>query len=166
MRQGQQARRRPAYGHPRQKGSPKRHSPYTWLTQRRASCSLYLFLLIPGLAVAALSASALMPRQYVTRQQLAERFGITDRTVSNLISRGVLTGYQLPGVRAIRVDLNEAEALVKAVPTAFKQRKPFGPDARIIRVAEVLPPRPEAADQAQDQAAGQDQTEMVAGGER
>jgi hypothetical protein len=110
--------------------------------------------------VLALSASPLMSRQYVTRQQLAQRFGVTDRTISNLISRGVLTGYQLPGVRAIRVDLNEAEALVKAVPTAFKQRQPFGPSAKIVKVVEALPPRPEADGQIDDQA------EAVTGGDR
>jgi hypothetical protein len=111
-----------------------------------------LFLSIPGLAVLALSASALMTRQYVTRQYLAKRFGVTDRTISNMISRGDLTGYRLPGVRAIRVDLNEAEALVKAVPTAFKPKVPFGPKAHIVQV--------------EAQADGQDQAEAATGEDR
>jgi hypothetical protein len=124
---------------------------------------VFLFLLIPPLAVLAIVASPLMVRQYVTRQYLAKHFGCTDRTISNMISRGDLTGYVLPGVRAIRVDLNEAEALVKAVPTAFKPRVPFGPNARIVKV-EAPPPRPEASGQAD----GQDQAQAVktGGGER
>jgi hypothetical protein len=75
-----------------------------------------------------------------------------------MISRGVLTGYRLPGIRAIRADLNEAEALVQVQPTALQPRKPFGPNARIEAVDDH--------ELTNSQADDHDQAEVVAGGDQ
>jgi excisionase family DNA binding protein len=66
----------------------------------------------------------------ITQQQTAQMLHCTTRTVRNLISRGVLTGYQLPGFRAIRLDADEVRNKIKTIPTAIK---PFGPNARIVQ---------------------------------
>lgn len=84
-----------------------------------------------------------MPRRnLVTQQKAADYLGITDRSVRNLISRGELTGFKLRGVRAVRVDMNEVEALVDTVPTRRQkqreQRQVFGPKATIVTVAETV----------------------------
>jgi excisionase family DNA binding protein len=48
-----------------------------------------------------------MPRRnYVTQQQAADHFGVTARTIRNKIAEGIITGYRIPGSRAIRVDLD------------------------------------------------------------
>jgi excisionase family DNA binding protein len=48
----------------------------------------------------------------------AELLRVHNRTVRNLIARGVLTGYRIAGTRSIRVDMNEVAALAKPIPTA------------------------------------------------
>jgi len=65
----------------------------------------------------------------ITQEQTAQMLLCTPRTVRNLISRGVLTGYQLPGFRAIRLDADEVRHKLQVIPTAMP--KPFGPNARI-----------------------------------
>lgn len=47
----------------------------------------------------------------------AETVGCSDRTIRRWISEGRLTGYRL-GSRAIRVDLNELDALFQPIPAA------------------------------------------------
>ena len=77
-----------------------------------------------------------MPRKYVTHQQAADRFCVNERTIRNWISKGLITGYKLPGSRAIRVDLNEIETMLRVVPTTVA-RSPmtsFGPKAKIVAV--------------------------------
>jgi excisionase family DNA binding protein len=71
----------------------------------------------------------------VSQQTVADFLGVHPRTVRNMISRGSLTGYQIPGVRAVRLDMNEVVSLVKAVPSVSRYHKPkFGPNAKIVRV--------------------------------
>lgn len=54
-------------------------------------------------------------RRWITQAEAAERLGVTDRTIRNLIARGELTGYRL-GQRAIRLDVNEVDACLKPIP--------------------------------------------------
>lgn len=53
----------------------------------------------------------------ITQQAAAEMLGVTDRTIRNMISRGVITGFQIPGVRAVRVDKDELTSKLKAIPS-------------------------------------------------
>jgi excisionase family DNA binding protein len=105
-----------------------------------------------------------MPRRIVTQQQAAKVLGIGDRTIRNWISEGLITGYRLPSGRAIRVDLDEITSKMKAIPTAFRPKQPFGPKAKIVDLShaiEALPPHEDRAD-----GQGQDHAEAVTGGER
>lgn len=78
-------------------------------------------------------------RRLGTQEQAARIWGCDVRTIRNRISDGTLTGFKLPGTRAIRVDLNEVERLLEVIPAAKRQpRKPFGPDARIVQVAQPV----------------------------
>jgi excisionase family DNA binding protein len=99
-------------------------------------------VIIPTAAVSIeVAALALMSRRtFVSQQQAAARIGVTPRTIRNKISEGILTGYRIPGSRAIRVDLDEIERLMQVMPAAMRPRKPFGPRAKIVTVAEVLEP--------------------------
>lgn len=78
--------------------------------------------------------SLLLLRNIVTQQRAATRFDVTVRTVRNWISRGLITGYKLPGGRAIRVDLDEIEKVMSVVPATVARpgQKPFGPKAKIV----------------------------------
>jgi excisionase family DNA binding protein len=78
-----------------------------------------------------------MPRRrtYVTQAQAAEHLQVTDRTIRRYISEGLITGYRLPGGRAVRVDLDECERVLTRIP-ATKPRKPYGPKAKIISIPE------------------------------
>lgn len=77
-----------------------------------------------------------MPR-YVTQQQAADHFQVHVRTIRNWISKGLVTGYRLPGQRAVRVDLDEMLRAMRVIPTTLARpgHKAFGPDARIVKVS-------------------------------
>lgn len=80
-------------------------------------------------------------RRLGTQEQGARLWGCDVRTIRNRISDGTITGYKVPGTRAIRIDLNELERLLEVIPAAKRQpRKPFGPDARIVRVVTAIEP--------------------------
>ncbi|MGX1762802.1 helix-turn-helix transcriptional regulator [Nocardia brasiliensis] len=51
--------------------------------------------------------------RYVSLAKAAEFTDSSVRTIRRRISDGTITGYRVPGCRAIRVDLNELEALMK-----------------------------------------------------
>lgn len=53
----------------------------------------------------------------ISLDEAADLFGVTSRTVRNLIARGTLTGYKIAGLRATRVRLDEVRALVEPIPT-------------------------------------------------
>lgn len=74
--------------------------------------------------------------KFVTQQEAAQFLGVTDRTIRNLISRGVFTGYKIPGVRAVRVDLHEIADKMRTIPAvrAEVRKQPFGPQAKIVTV--------------------------------
>ena len=40
----------------------------------------------------------------ITQKAGGDLLGVSDRTIRNMISRGDLTGYMIPGLRAVRVD--------------------------------------------------------------
>src|SRR5215211_7309566 len=85
-----------------------------------------------------------MPRRIVTQQQAARAIAVGDRTIRNWISEGLITGFRLPCGRAIRVDLNEIEQMIKVIPTVRTGKQPFGAKAKIIDMSgaiEALPPR-------------------------
>jgi excisionase family DNA binding protein len=80
-----------------------------------------------------------MPKRIVTQQQAAKAVGVGDRTIRNWISEGLITGYRLPTGRAIRVDLDEIEAMIKVIPTVKAGKQPFGPKAKIVTVGMAEP---------------------------
>lgn len=57
-------------------------------------------------------------RRWLTQAEAAERLGVTDRTIRNLISRGDLRGYRLGKSRTIRIDVHELDAVLRPIPTA------------------------------------------------
>jgi excisionase family DNA binding protein len=71
-------------------------------------------------------------KNIVTQQHAAQVIGVTDRTVRNWISQGLIIGYRLPSGRGIRVDLTEITEKMTAIPATIKIRQPFGPSARIV----------------------------------
>jgi hypothetical protein len=77
-------------------------------------------------------------RTFATQEQAAAHFKVHPRTIRNWISKGLVTGYRLPGPgsRAIRVDVNEIERLLEVVPTTIVRSRAtvFGPEARIVTV--------------------------------
>ena len=58
----------------------------------------------------------------ITQQQAADMLSVTDRTVRNMISRGAITGYKVPGTRAVRVDRDEIASKLKAIPTGVARQ--------------------------------------------
>lgn len=73
----------------------------------------------------------------IPQQEAADYLGVCVRTIRNMISKGELTGYQIPGVRAVRVDRDQLMSLPRAIPTATggvpRYRKPkFG--GNVVRV--------------------------------
>lgn len=58
-----------------------------------------------------------MPRKLVTQKVAAGTYGLCERTIRNYIAQGLITGYRLPGGRAIRVDLDELERAITTIPT-------------------------------------------------
>ena len=64
----------------------------------------------------------------ITQQAAADMLGITDRSIRNMIGRGVIQGYSVPGIRAVRVDKDEITSKLKAIPSAVARREfVYGP---------------------------------------
>jgi excisionase family DNA binding protein len=96
--------------------------------------------------------STLSRHSYVTQQRAADHVGVTPRTIRNWISEGHITGYRLPGARAIRIDLDELEAKMRVMPAVIRPKpQPFGPKAKIVTVVDALPPRQDQDQDHQDQ---------------
>jgi excisionase family DNA binding protein len=57
-------------------------------------------------------------------QSAADRHGVHRETIRRMIRRGQLTGYRTAGGRLIRVDVDEADATLRPIPTVGS-----GPDA-------------------------------------
>jgi excisionase family DNA binding protein len=62
-----------------------------------------------------LTVAAPVPR-YVSMGEAAELLGVTDRTIRNLISRGVLPAYRLGGKNRVRIKLSDVETALTRVP--------------------------------------------------
>ena len=79
-------------------------------------------------------------RKLVTPSQFGQAMGVTERTVRRYIGEGYFTAYQMPGVRGVLVDLDEAEAAMRKIPgrRAKAGLGSYGPRAKIVR----LPARP------------------------
>ena len=58
------------------------------------------------------------PRRLASQQAAADYCQVTDRTIRNWISRGIIKGYRMPGSRLVRVDMNELDAAMSPIPTA------------------------------------------------
>ena len=64
----------------------------------------------------------------ITQQQAADMLGVTDRSVRNMIARGVIQGWKVPGIRAVRVDKDEIASKLKAIPSSVARREfVYGP---------------------------------------
>lgn len=79
-------------------------------------------------------------RQIVTQVVAAERLHVTTKTIRNWITKGLITGYRLPGGRAIRVDLAEIDRVMRVIPTTIARPKhrAFGPKAKIVNMIEPV----------------------------
>jgi excisionase family DNA binding protein len=55
-------------------------------------------------------------RNLATIQQAAEHLSVNERTVRRRIADGTLTGYRV-GPRLVRVDLDEVDRELRAIPT-------------------------------------------------
>ena len=56
-------------------------------------------------------------RRWLSQAEAAERLGVTDRTIRNLIARGTLRGYKIRGSRMVRLDASDVDALLRPIPT-------------------------------------------------
>lgn len=69
-------------------------------------------------------------RRFWSQEQAAARWQVHPKTVRNWISRGLITGYRLPGMRAVRVDPDEIERAMAVIPATVArpgiQRPQFG----------------------------------------
>lgn len=57
-------------------------------------------------------------RRYVSLDEAANYLSVSVFTVRRRIASGEITGYRIGRSRAIRVDLNELDAMMRPIPTA------------------------------------------------
>lgn len=59
------------------------------------------------------------PRRLTTIQATADHFGVHPDTIRRRIADGTLTAWHLRGTKAVRIDLNDAEAkLLRLIPSS------------------------------------------------
>lgn len=63
------------------------------------------------------------PPRWANLSQAAELYGVHPRTIRRRIAEGVITGYRIAGTRAIRVDLNEVEAVMMRPIVSVNRRE-------------------------------------------
>ena len=81
------------------------------------------------------------PRRLATVAEVATYMDVTERTIRNWISRGLLPAYRVRGTRGVRLDLREVDRAAKLIPAVAQPT--FRPSARITdlpRQAEVVYP--------------------------
>jgi excisionase family DNA binding protein len=61
--------------------------------------------------------SPTVSRRYASLSDAAEYIGVNEKTIRRHIAAGRITGYRL-GSRLVRVDLNELDQALRAIPTA------------------------------------------------
>lgn len=57
------------------------------------------------------------PRRWLSQQEAADYYGVTDRTIRNYIRTGALKGRRLPGSRLVRLDRQELDAALRPIPS-------------------------------------------------
>lgn len=60
-------------------------------------------------------------RRWLSQQEAAAYLGVTDRTIRNLIARGVIEGHRL-GTRTVRIDAHQLDDALRLIPTAGENR--------------------------------------------
>jgi excisionase family DNA binding protein len=53
-------------------------------------------------------------RRWLNTRDAAEHGGMSERTVRNLVARGLLTAHRLEGTRLVRIDRRELDDLMRA----------------------------------------------------
>jgi excisionase family DNA binding protein len=61
-------------------------------------------------------------RRWLTIAEASEYLGVVPLTIRRQISRGMLRGYRIRGLRAIRIDRHELDALMKPIPVGGGDR--------------------------------------------
>ena len=56
--------------------------------------------------------------RWVSLAQAADLVGVTPRTIRRMVARGELTGYRLGDTRLLRLDREEVDRCLTAIPTA------------------------------------------------
>lgn len=54
---------------------------------------------------------------WLSQAEAADELGVTDRTIRNYISRGVLPAYRPRGSRVVRIRASDVDALMQPIPT-------------------------------------------------
>ncbi|QGF22435.1 helix-turn-helix domain-containing protein [Raineyella fluvialis] len=67
-----------------------------------------------------------MPKKLVTMQVAADAYGLSVRTIRSYVAQGLITGYRMPGGRAIRVEMNEIDRAITTIPTVGTIAGPEG----------------------------------------
>lgn len=62
--------------------------------------------------------TATVGRIWLSQAEAAEYLGVTDRSVRNYISRGLLPARRVRGSRLIRIDRGDLDELLKPIPSA------------------------------------------------
>lgn len=75
-----------------------------------------------------------MSRRLVTIHQFAKHMQVAERTARNWASEGHFNLYRVPGIRGALVDLDEAEAAIRALPSTVVRPGfgSYGPKARVV----------------------------------
>lgn len=55
--------------------------------------------------------------KWLSQGQAADYLGVTDRTIRNYVSRGILPGHRVRGSRLIRIDRSDLDSLMRPIPT-------------------------------------------------
>jgi len=58
-----------------------------------------------------------LARRWLSQAEAADYIGVSDRTIRNYISRGVLAGHRVRGSRLVRIDRAELDSMLRRIPT-------------------------------------------------
>lgn len=61
-------------------------------------------------------------RRWLSQAEVADYLGVTTRTVRRYIALGLLPASRIRGSRLIRIDLADADALLRPIPAARPPR--------------------------------------------
>ncbi|MEN5075869.1 hypothetical protein ABE437_18780 [Isoptericola cucumis] len=76
---------------------------------------------------------------YVRTTAYAEHKGVSRKTIENYIGKGLIDVFQIEGRRGWYVDQDAADYALARLPRTVARagKKPFGPQARVHRIAAV-----------------------------